>query len=56
MLGGFGEGKEPNEEEFQMITGFQNDAQQRLNKDFEFFIPVLIQTQVVAGLNYKCKI
>ena len=56
MLGGFSEGKEPNEEEFEMVTGFKNDIQQRVNKEFEFFIPVRITTQVVAGLNYKVKI
>jgi hypothetical protein len=55
MLGGFGIGREPSEDEFEFLLTLKPVVEGTLNKEFEIFIPIRIQSQVVAGLNYKIK-
>jgi hypothetical protein len=57
MLGAFeANEREPNEEEFEMISTFKAAAEARANKEYEFFIPIVLKTQVVSGMNYMVKV
>ena len=42
MTGGFSEGKEPSEKEFEMVTKLKWQVEEQLNKQFEFYVPVLL--------------
>ena len=59
MLGGFGEGHEPDQDQINFVAGLQAEIQTASGDEaleLTQFTPVLIKSQVVAGTNYWVKI
>merc|ERR1711871_1752632 len=57
LMGGYSAPRPPTDEEMAMIMGLQAEAGEKANiETFMIFEPLLLTTQVVAGLNYKVKV
>ncbi len=56
LVGGFGEGRVPDQDEVALFTPLKEQVEANTNATYSRFEPVLIKSQVVAGTNYWVKV